>query len=623
MVRIGVLWVATGVFVLASLRPLLILFTASGKGFDLSDEGMYLVSASSPRPSLPLEGTWGNVIHYLFALCGYNVVAYRVLSVSILFLIAAGFGLALASSSLFDRSALQSRSERAAVVVAAGALSGVLSLYFYSLLLLTPGYNWLNFCGIYCFLLGGVLVADPRFARSSRWWLRLGYVLLVLGMGFVASSRIATFAVLFCIGVLCAVVAVSKMWSTHRRFSLGKRWWEFPAIAGAEIVAYCVLVCGPLAFWAGLKREKTYTNLEGTYSLSVLTRQTFQDLSITYRAAFDLARPSIVLLIALWLLGAAILGMKRSWRHSPFVASSFESISLVLVMGFALWLKHTGHLAGGPLSYSLDPLSADAVLIVALCAAFLEFFAALVAKEHGSQRHVVVQAFLRKLFVVALLVLVSYAFGYSSANGTLVESTLSSGLLWLAAFVLLFPRVLAGFFRPLALCGLALAFVLCVSQVVVASSQEPYRSSVVSATARGTLTQLGNSGGGKVLLSSQDAAFVSGLVRAAARAGFTSGTPLEDFTPFNPGIGYLLGALSPPTAILAVHNSRTLFRWSLNLQPTSFRRQAWLVLANSGPTLAESAALLGVRPQDDYVKVFSGYWAPEGQTFSLYRPKRQ
>ena len=185
---------------------------ASNRGIDLTDEGLYLLSADPPQPF----GAWGFPFGWhtrpLFAVAGYDIANFRTLGAMILLLAGAWAGHQVATLTYSWRPKESKRlpnfrPKRAFEIIGA-FLGGVGSLMYYAGLVRTPSYNWLALlgmliaCGGYCsaarrlqdsplhlpfiplaVIASGLFISLPGKANVAPMTLFLGGVLLVSYVG--------------------------------------------------------------------------------------------------------------------------------------------------------------------------------------------------------------------------------------------------------------------------------------------------------------------------------------------------------------------------------------------------------------------------------------------------------
>ena len=144
---------------------------ATDRGLDLTDEGLYLLSADAPSRSAAWLFPWGWHTGPLFSLVGYDIAAFRTLGAVILVLaggclgwvaVRAAVAFGAGSEAVGDARPVDGQAAHGGYVLPAiGSIVGALgTLLYYASLLRTPNYNWLN--------LAGILIAAAGLMELSR-----------------------------------------------------------------------------------------------------------------------------------------------------------------------------------------------------------------------------------------------------------------------------------------------------------------------------------------------------------------------------------------------------------------------------------------------------------------------
>lgn len=162
-----------GGFFFGSLWLFLESFLRSSYGFDLTDEGLYLLSVDGPG----LESYWsfpfGWNLRWLYLLSGSDIATYRTAGAFLLFVAGMLFGLA-AGFAFRNSSPKRFRQQVHPVVWLASSsfLGGAGTLFYYAGLVRTPSYNWLNLFGLLIATTGLLLVlAFSRRSINSQNWI--------------------------------------------------------------------------------------------------------------------------------------------------------------------------------------------------------------------------------------------------------------------------------------------------------------------------------------------------------------------------------------------------------------------------------------------------------------------
>lgn len=598
------------------ITQLMALLRSANSGLDISDEGYYLASAATRGGNLPLEGFWGALLHYLYLACVGNLETYRIVATLLLVGAATLLGVS-AGQFLFGPKEKQVLNLSDWFLVAASALFAADSvLLFFVWRLLTPSYDWLNLVGI-CLLLSATL-RSLRTQTPSKWGAIFTTGLFAVGGLFVFSARVGTFL----IAALCGGAFVVFRLIRRRRagVSIARRTFvEHVAVLVVAIGAYLVLVVSPTAIYAGLFRESTYTSSEGTH-VGFLTRQAFSEVWHTIAVSVPFAAPVLITVLAMLCGGWLLCRFVSSVNASRLTAVVLDLLILAAFTWLVLKLHRASWIIGGTASLSVIPAASLAMLLFSATVVMLRPLVAPSRLASGALGLGHSGRIPRNLGLGALLLLSAYSYGYTSNNGLIPASTLSSGLIWLAAGLLLVASVSSTTMRMVAMTGILLVCTLVMRPVIAESIAHPYRITPIPTDF--VSVAMPGSDGGEIHLSSADATFLLGLRVAALGAGLSASTPIEDFTPFNSGLGWFLGAIEPPTALLAVHPYPKILAWTVDQQSNQFRRRAWILTSDtagkSGINIAVAAGIVGFHSTSSYVEVFQGLWPPENETITLW-----
>ena len=181
-------------------------------GIDISDEGMYLLSAQRPTAESAFHNPFGDYTNLLYKLSFHQVWLFRVLGILILGLCGA------AVTSAIYRVALQSQHKQ--IDRLTFALLGMnIAPFYYAIGLFTPSYNWLNLVALSlgCASIINLCNEKTRTNQAFQWtWASV----------FSIAVWIGTFAKMSTGPGLLAIFAVSFLISGPKkndikRFAIG------------------------------------------------------------------------------------------------------------------------------------------------------------------------------------------------------------------------------------------------------------------------------------------------------------------------------------------------------------------------------------------------------------------
>ena len=622
---------ALGIAVIASafVVELVKLLAACSKGIDLSDEAFYIQSAAYLHVK-PLEGPWGGVLHYLYRLVGGDIAAYR--AVSLCILVASGCMLGgVAGRTLSLKADRLTRDPYAvSTLIAYVLLGGDLTLIFYGSRILTPGYNWVNLVGLNLAVTGLILV---RYRRPDARHRVLPASLLVIGVLLVFSARIATVIVLLVvIGAFLADLAIpgaaamrtAMVQPTVSRSirSYARHHWSAIVACLVLLASYLVFVASPAELVAGIRRQVKYGHVSHQLQMGSMLHTDAQAAIHTLWSAMQASRYGLIAIAAVTALSWIAILSRSAGRHRRDAQGVGALFDVSVVAALVAFLSHdlaAGTFAGGQSTWTTMTVTSLATMMIAVAG----LLGRLVLVREGAAILLFAERRPDAVWNVALLSIglptLAIAFGLTSANGIAAEASLSSPLIFLAAIILLTMQFAHPAAQSIGLLAVGCVAVLAVAGVVNGGINSPYRITAMHPGAVHSAT-IGEAKS-TIALGEPDYSFISGLQSAALKAGFTPGQPVEDFSPFNPGVGFIIGAHPAPTVFLAVlTQDSSLFRWSISLQSRQFRNSGWLITSSNGPTLGSAAEMVGCHPPSAYHEVFRGYWAPEQEWLYLFKP---
>ena len=196
--------------VVGLIASIIYLFWAFNRGFDITDEGYYLLSAQSPQDILaPANGFFYFYSSRLFQLAGGSIYGFRLLG--LLCMIACG--LFFAAHYVHAIGQLRLHTTRPLASIAWAAMLLLATLSFYAQNIATPGYNLINLCGM--LVVAGAFIRamtnrDARIIHACLWLVFAG-----IGTGFCLWTKWPTGIAL---GALCAccILIWPARWSRNR-----------------------------------------------------------------------------------------------------------------------------------------------------------------------------------------------------------------------------------------------------------------------------------------------------------------------------------------------------------------------------------------------------------------------
>lgn len=500
----------------------------NSRGLDLSDEGLYLLAADPPN----LQAAWGFPFGWhtrpLFWLVGHDISAFRTLGAVVLVLCSAWLGWAAARTIV--RGPLPNwRSPARWFVIIAAVVSAIGSLLYYSSMLRTPSYNWLNIVGILLssaavlVLLNrergqeqtrlvpallascssaALFVTFPAKPTTLPLMLVLTTVLLLIASGWRVAARWAVWNVAL-LPVWLILAVLTRLWPTDftRIFHLAL---QMPAPDPLQTSSYAVRA-------------------------SLLLPR---DIATGFADIGD--RPALGLMVGLVILIIPVI-TKARWL-------------LVRLAGFGICVVVALAVAGVPIRV-LNPTGEAIGLAHAplMTASTIIFVSALLlglrmsSIDHSSDQESIRNQRLRWVIVI-FVALLPFVFSFGSGNGIYAQAAVASGLTFLAAALCIARPRLSGE-RVLLATAVLVATVLFATAAIASGWRYPYRS---ASLADQQLPTVVGSHGAQLMLDPALASTIAGLREQAQAAGWQEGTPLIDISyTWNPALGYALGGKVP------------------------------------------------------------------------------
>jgi hypothetical protein len=566
-----------------------LLVMAPTAGLDLTDEGLYLLSADNQQPLAGHNGWFGRYTGLLFGAVGYDIGLFRVIGVLVLLAAATALGVALAG--FVARSGIATLGAAARVGVVLGTASG--ALINYSLFIRTPGYNWLAFVAAALCLSGVLLVlaVDRPWARAA---IVAGALIgggAVLGLWAKASTGIGL------AGIAAAIVAAPGLEGRRARLSAG----AVAAAVGAVFVAvHFVFIADPAATLQLFTRSLGMVAvMDPKHGVTGATEIAVADVLGAPMRVVQ-ATSGLVLLGLAPLVGRAF-GRWDGWpagRRAVAVVAPVATVGAYLLAG--------GQWRGGAQGYGGVALADLAILSVAALAVAAAIVPALPGRRLPPQDGTVpadTTRSLRLAYGVAALLAGAAVYAFGSANGFLAQTNGVAAFVLLGAGLLsvlpLTPQV-GGTALSVAAAGISVISVAVLATGHAAPYRMPALETATQAIAFGERRQA-------LTVDPATAAYWDGITSAAHAACWMPGTRLLDLT-WSPAVPYALRAVVPETLIPLAGNFVTGTASAieaLRVSHASDWADAWLLTSPDLPQIdpATVIATTGARFPDDYMLV--------------------
>lgn len=595
---------------LFAVIPLVMLVTMVGylvsvadRGFDITDEGYYLLNARYPTMSTLAEvSSFGYYTGILYRLAGGEIFLFRIL----------GIGCLLSAGGLFSVSVVRTVNRQLDIADPRSILLGKVSfimvgtLLYYAWTIVTPSYNLLILAALLT-AVGALLFGleeslnRPSGSRIPLAW--FGLTGLAIGLGVLSK---ASSAVLLASMLLLAVL----VWPGLDRGQRARATIALVAGGAAIGLLHALFFQAPLAYLDAVQlgiRSKVI--LDPRYGVGMIGR-VGAELTVMGRSVADhygwwyLLWPVVVILA-----GRLVEGQRRKARLVELVCVS--GLCVALWAGYR-WGGYLG--ASSRFSESVTYFSWAILLIAAgVSAALVSIHRFQELDRHRSIR----------LITVALLCLaMPVVFAFGTNNHILTAASTAVAPLFAAILVGLSLMTKATGGRWVSVLGVAgLAVTAAIS--VTTAGVKPYRLNG-SLSAQVVDTDIGVPPT-RLRLDEESHQFFVDMKRLAMDCGFSPGDEIIDLSQRSPGIVFALGGRSPGTAWYAggYPGSAQATAFWLSLVSQQRRARAWLLTApESKHGLAPAPTLqpFGITFPDDFVYCGTVTWPLLRKDLQLWRP---
>lgn len=558
------------------------------KGFDITDEAYYLISASQPSEISLSASQFGHYTGLLFSLVGKDIETFRQIGFIILLLVSFWFSVSIQSywGQFSARPDLLSRVARHSVITTSA--SG-----YYCEWLVTPSYNWLVLVSLLLSVIALLQTARSEVTGLKRTML---YVQLGIAGALVFLAKAPSAVVLF---------GIALIWLGFNRKCY--QIWSLGFISGATaivmLIFHTVVFDGHL--WATYNELRAatrfYAAAGGGYTTVEVFIKLFDELFTIPAVALSKA-PLVYLAIPLiaW-LSRTNIPYKSEW------IMGFTFLALLSVWFDITSVGGWGRLGGGGGYLSLTVLG---LALFFLNSAFDDH-----ALASSSQTW--------KPLVAANLLLLLTAFAFAIGTNRTYMGQMSMAAVLLTAAICLNASAIDHIRKS----NVMLVLVLClcvVSQVLslLIVSARPHRMAGSLDDQTVPVTLLGNAS--QLVVEPRTAKYIADLTRMASSSGWEEKGLLIDMTGGTSGATFILNAKSMPFPWLAGRTSTAPATLNLILEAADPKEleDAWVLTAPGG-VFENDVALLkpfGLDFPERYVAIGETETGHRNERQVLYRP---
>ncbi len=575
-----------------------IFVAASGRGFEIVDEGYYLIaiSASGYYPSVLSE--FGRIWHPLYDLTRGNIALFRI----------AGAGILLGCGTIFGFSVVRfaaghtiNRSDQVSVVI---AILTVL-LWQFEVWKPTPNYNELNCCGLLLFC-SGLLFGSEREPADPRK----------------RTAAFEGFGAPILAGIGLAVVALTKPTSGAAALCLALAWLYFvppraPFISAMIAALATTLIIGVFALDAygslgEFIRSKIFASkVDGGFDSS---GGAFNGTvsSVTGILGFEKLWkffPGTVYSLGIFLIAAAFYRalLLPGQQRRAMLATALAAVLLVVVATF-----RAGDVPGVTYGYFAWMLVPGLIPVALIAVAVWQNSVNLKSEKA------------RKAIAAGLLLaLMPLAFSVGT-NTALLFHVGRAGVFWLAAAAM-FGAALRSDYRSWALSATTVLYsaaTLGMFLGVMITPQRQYHATPqYSLWRQSDLVSFGPDNA-QLSLDVDSAEQIRAVQGAARRAGFGRNSPVLDLSSFQPSGPFILSGRSPGSLPPDYPDSDHKRKLLATANPAELHR-SW-VITGGGDELQQAESTLhavGIDFPASYDRVTEVRRRDNGATQILWRPR--
>lgn len=533
------------------------------RGFDITDESIYILSSQYPELVGPSTSRFGYYTGILYSASLENLKVFRFLGVSML---------ALASLQLYRSMVVNLQIPNSNLLSGFALLSTIVSscLVYYSPWVMTPSYNWMA-------LIAAVIVASSTFSISryriqeseDYSYVRASIVIAcACTLGFLAKPTTGV-----------GLALTSGLWIVASKLTPSKKVRILGMIGLVGLTSLLLhslfFENGPEQLYHNLKRGAELAWIQGSgYEFSKLIENAYLDLSsIIVVTSQYLAKTSAV--AAAIATSFCLFSIRSAWSDTGLQFVTRSAMPCLLISAF-IELYTADLINGGPNSTNLGSLTLAiawiAVLMCTLCCLILS----ITEKNEDAfpSLRSVIGIF---LFCVAL----SASFGFGSNNGLLRQMSFASMFLFIS--LILSCSIMDKLTRANVSLPICSMFICLFTYLVMSSAiNQPYRTNGSLYLQTEEISFLGARG--KLRVEPATAEYVADLRSLAASTGWKKRDTLIDLTGGSPGALVALGAkfLGSPAVLGAYPGSDELgYQVWANVDQSSLL-QAWILLAPDG-----------------------------------------
>ncbi|MFY3553387.1 hypothetical protein [Achromobacter insolitus] len=533
---------------------------ACGRGFDFTDESLYLIWVHNPHAYAASVTQFGFVYRILDWFLGGDIVLLRRANVLLTFGLAWTAAYQLLSRMMDEPAAKDTR------LVISAAFAGS-SLAFFQLWMPSPGYNSLAFQALLVTLIGLLLADDTRTRASDAGWF-----LVVAGGWLAFMAKPTTALVLAAISFLYVVLA--------RKLSV--RGVLIGLVGGAVLLVMSAwLIDGSI--------QGFVQRIQSGLALAQALGAGHEIDSMLRLEPLILPEP---LTEAILKAGAAAALVALLMGAPGWLLQASGTIVLLAALACAIGL------AIGWVPAREFGMFHGMLALAAPLAGLGVFVARGLAGRWRILR-------LKKWAMVAVCAALPFAYAFGSNNNYWLVGA-ATGYFWLLSGVGLWGLTKSKAGSWVSLLPIAALALVVAALLLQLATNSPYRQ-LEALRANAQPTVLGPGMGSSLLLSEADSKYIEQFKQTSARAGFVAGMPMIDLTGRAPGVLYAGGAFNvgQPWLIGGYPGSLNFVSLALDAVPCETLASSWLLIEPESPRAIPHVVLgrYGANVLTDYAPV--------------------
>lgn len=570
---------------------------SSSRGFEFTDEALYLLAAREIGGTSHWGFPWGWHTAPFFALVGWDIADFRTIGAYILSLVGGVLGVTV-YRSLFSESGLMAVSRRhyglySSVFGFAGVIS---TLFYYAAFVRTPSYNWVNLLGLLIALIGGIGLIRTQTARSA---LMDAWLLFVVSFGIIFAAPGKPSSSVF------LLITLLVLWTFTKGIKQALLWGiSAVALSAANIAALIVSGLWPANFLIH------YWNPIGAPGLTESSNLPGALIELVRLPARIVSAMGGQGTIPVGLLFAALLAWSISFFAIRF-REVWRFVSMLLMLCSSFWV-FVGEEWFVYKNFSPDRwVSADITItwLILLAGAVISFFTTI---AQSPPRGGLLYSPKQSALIATALTFMPFIFGFGSGHGLLRQASLAAIGFVIAVLVLLVAGT-TGIVTRWAIASVGAFALFVVSVLWLDSLKAPYRMLPISAQT--TAVEIGVDRVSSLFVDEGTKKRVEDFRKIAASGKLAAGDPIISLVDgWNADLAVILEAEAPPglmVTLFGYEGSVALGKWKLREVDSEFDWSAsWVV--TSDPTTIAPARFAEIRTLLDVVERKSGHVFPDG-----------